>query len=162
MQQARQICLCIAISCWGILLGGIVYTHLVFFPPYLSHLPESTQLVTGEYGLQDENFWMRVHPVTIVAVLAVLLLHLKARTRRPFIITAFVIYVLVLVATAVYFVPELQAFANSAAQPEVSAGEWLQRGQRWQQWSWLRGSCMLAGFILLLIALVKNNKGAAA
>lgn len=162
MQQARLISLCISISCWGILLGGIVYTHLVFFPPYLSHLPESTQLVTGAFGLQDENFWMRVHPVTIVAVLASLLLHLKARTRRPFIITAFVIYVLVLLATAVYFVPELQAFANSAAQPEVSADEWLQRGQRWQQWSWVRGSFMLAGFILLLIALVKNNKSAAA
>lgn len=162
MQQAKQISLCIAITCWGILLGGIVYTHLVFFPPYLSHLPESTKLVTGAFGVQDENFWMRVHPVTIVAVLAALLLHLKARTRRPFIISAFVIYVLVLLATAVYFVPELLAFANSANQPEVSADEWLQRGQRWQQLSWVRGSCMFAGFILLLIALVKNNKSAAA
>lgn len=109
-------------------------------------------------GLEDEHFWMRVHPVTIVAVLAALLLHLKERARRPFLIAAFVIYALVLVATALYFVPELQAFAKSADNSHVSADEWLQRGQRWQQWSRLRGSCMLAGFIILLLALLKNEK----
>lgn len=158
MQQARQISLCIAISCWATLLGGILYSHIVFFPPYLSHLPASTQLISGEYGLKDENFWMFIHPVTLVSVLLALLLHRKAKTSRKFIAGALGIYVLVLAATALYFVPELLAFAKSADNNSVAAEEWLQRGQNWQYRSWLRGSCMLAGFILLLTALVKNSK----
>lgn len=162
MQQAKQISLCIAITCWAMLLGGILYSHIVFFPPYLSHLPESTQLITGEYGLKDENFWMFIHPVTLVSVLLALLLHRKAKTTRKFIVMALGIYMLVLVATALYFVPELLAFARSADNSAVPAEAWLQRGQTWQYLSWVRGSFMLAGFIMLLTALVKNSRESAA
>ncbi len=158
MQQVRQISLCIAITCWATLLGGILYSHIVFFPPYLSHLPASTQLISGEYGLKDENFWMFIHPVTIVAVLLALLLNWKDRARRRFILLSLVIYGLVIGVTALYFVPELQAFGKSASNNSVTAGEWLQRGQDWQYRSWVRGSFMLAGFILLLTALAKGNR----
>jgi uncharacterized protein YybS (DUF2232 family) len=92
-------------------------------------------------------------------VLLALLLHRKAKTTRKFIAGALGIYVLVLVATALYFVPGLLAFAKSADNSAVPAEAWLQRGQTWQYLSWVRGSFMLAGFILLLIALVKNSSG---
>jgi hypothetical protein len=56
------------------------------------------------------------------------------------------------VATALYFVPELMAFANSP-RSAVPPAEWLARGQRWQRLSWLRGAVMYVAFIPLLLAL---------
>ena len=69
MQKSRQLFLFITITLWAIIIGGIVYSHIVYFPPYLSHLPESTSLITGEYGLHDENFWMFVHPLAILSTI---------------------------------------------------------------------------------------------
>jgi hypothetical protein len=39
--------LMLAIVLWGTLLGGVVYSHLVYFPVYLSDLPNSAVLVTA-------------------------------------------------------------------------------------------------------------------
>ena len=53
--------------------------------------------------------------------------------------------------TALYFVPELQAFRASASST-VTAAEWYARGQRWQHLSWIRGTFMYAAFVPLLLA----------
>jgi hypothetical protein len=74
MQKSRQISLFITITLWAIIIGGISYSHVVYFPPYLSHLPESNRLITGEYGLHDENFWMLVHPLAILFTIIPLIL----------------------------------------------------------------------------------------
>ena len=157
MQQAKQVSLFTAITCWAILIGGIMYSHIVYFPPYLSHLPESNKLITGAYGLHDENFWMLVHPFTILSVIISLLLNWKLKVRRKFILIALGIYALVIVATTTYFLPGLFAFAEAGNDSAVTASAWYQRGQTWQHLSWIRGSFMLAGFIMLLIALIKDK-----
>ena len=59
-----------------------------------------------------------------------------------------------LVATQIYFFPELAAFAQSP-ESNVSAAEWIARGQRWQRMSWIRGGVMYAGIVPLLFALTK-------
>jgi hypothetical protein len=53
-----------------------------------------------------------------------------------------------------FFVPELLAFARSA-QSDVPASEWLERGQRWEKLSWVRGALMYVGFGLVLRAFGK-------
>jgi hypothetical protein len=63
----------------------------------------------------------------------------------------------VLVATAVYFVPGLMAFAGNAKNITVTPAEWYQRGQTWQHLSWIRGSFMFVGFLLIVLALTKDN-----
>ena len=40
-----KIILIIAIILWGVLLGGVVYSHIVYFPVFLSNLPDSAVLV---------------------------------------------------------------------------------------------------------------------
>lgn len=157
MQQAKQLSLLIAITAWAILIGGIVYAHLVYFPPYLSHLPESNALITGPYAIRDENFWMRIHPVAILSTVIALLLNWKLQARRKWIAAAAIIYTGVIIATATYFLPGLLAFANSA-NSNLTVAEWYQRGQTWQYLSWLRGAFMFAGFILLLQALTKGRQ----
>jgi hypothetical protein len=139
---------------WGTLLGGIVYSHLVYFPAYLSALPDSAVVVTGPYGLHEGIFWMIIHPLTILSLIFALILNWKSRARRKLILTTFAIYAVVLVVTQIYFLPELSAFERSA-KSTVSAAEWLARGQRWQRLSWLRGTVMYAAILPLLLALTK-------
>jgi hypothetical protein len=157
MQKARQLSLFITITIWAIIAGGIVYSHIVYFPPYLSHLPESNQLITGEFGLKDGNFWMLVHPLAIIFTIITLILNWKLKVRRKFILIALCIYVLAIIATATYFLPELFAFAESNNSTTVTPSEWFQRGQSWQHLSWIRGFFMFLAFIMLLIALTKDK-----
>jgi hypothetical protein len=157
MTQARQLSLVFSIMLWANIIGGIMYTHIVYFPAYLSHLPESNSLITGKYGLHDEYFWLFVHPLAILSTIVTLILNWKLKTRRKFIFTSFGIYALVLVATAAYFIPGLLAFANSTNNTAVTPAQWFQKGQTWQHMSWIRGSFVFVGFLLMVIALTKDN-----
>ena len=162
MQIAKQVSLFVTITLWAIIIGGVIYSHIVYFPPYLSHLPDSNKLITGKYGLQEGNFWMLVHPFVILSLTITLILNWKLATRRKFILIAFSIYALAIVATALYFLPELKAFAAGSDSTTVTPAEWYQRGQRWQHLSWIRGASLFVGFIMLLIALVKDKQSTVA
>jgi hypothetical protein len=82
MKQARQLSLLISVMLWAIIIGGIMYSHIIYFPGYLSLLPQSNNLITGAYGLHDENFWLFVHPFTILSTIVTLILNWKSKTRR--------------------------------------------------------------------------------
>ncbi len=137
----------------GILLGGIVYAHIVFFPPYLSALPNSAVLVNGPYALHDEYFWMLIHPFAVFSLIVTLILNWKIPARRKLIAIPLIVYVVAIIVTALYFVPELRAFSASPTST-VTAAEWYARGQRWQHLSWTRGTIMGLSYISLLLALV--------
>ena len=140
---------------WGTLLGGIAYSHLVYFPVYLSALPDSAVVVTGPYGLREATFWMTIHPLLILSLIVALVLNWKARSRRKLILITLGVYALVLVVTQIYFLPELIAFERSP-KSNVSASEWLSRGQRWQRLSWIRGGIMYAAILPLLLAMTQQ------
>jgi hypothetical protein len=150
--RLSTISLMLSIVLWGTLLGGIAYSHLVYFPVYLSALPDSAVIVNGPYGLHEAIFWMTVHPLLILSLIVTLVLNWRLRARRKLILITFGLYVLVLVITQIYFLPELIAFEHSR-ESSVSAAEWLARGQRWQTLSWIRGAVMYAGIVPLLLAL---------
>ncbi|HEV7798812.1 MAG TPA: hypothetical protein VGO73_11680 [Pyrinomonadaceae bacterium] len=146
--------LMLAIILWGTLLGGIVYSHLVYFPVYLSDLPNSAVVVNGPYGMNEVRFWAIIHPLLILALAAALVLNWQSRARRKLIALSFAVYVIVLLISFFYFVPELVLFRNSP-QSTVTAAEWLARGRRWQRLSWLRGLVMYVAYVPLLVALTK-------
>ena len=148
----RNVALMVSIILMGVLLGGIVYSHMVFFPPYLAGLPNSAVLVNGPYPIHDENFWTLIHPLAILSLIVSLALNWKIRGRRKLIAIPLIVYVLAIVVTALYFVPELRAFKNSQNMA-VSPAEWYARGQRWQHLSWTRGTVMGLSYIALLLAL---------
>lgn len=137
------------------LIGGILYSHIVYMPAYLGHLPESNNLIRGDYGLKDENFWMFIHPFAILSTIITLVLNWKQKERRKLISTTALIYGLVIIIKALYFVPALQAFAK-ADESGLTPSTLYEQGQLWQRMSWLRGVCMFSGFILLLVALTKS------
>ena len=141
---------------WGVLLGGIVYSHVVYFPVYLSDLPASAIVVTGKYGMDEAPFWMLIHPVLVLTLVINLAINWKFPPRRTLILTSLGIYIVVLIITSLYFIPELMAFKQSA-ESNISPAEWHARGSNWQHRSWIRGVFMFTGFIPLLIALTKTN-----
>jgi hypothetical protein len=152
----RTYALFVAVIFWGVLLGGVVYSHLVFFPVYLSDLPNSAVVVTGKYGLQDARFWMTVHPLLILSLIVALVLNWKFEARRKLILLSFGVYIAVLIISFLYFVPELLAFEKSA-ESGLAAAEWLARGNRWQYLSWTRGAVCFVFFVPLLVALTKPD-----
>lgn len=154
--NARSIALMVAIIFFGILLGGIVYSHLVYFPVYLSALPESSVLVNGPYALHEEKFWFLIHPLAIISLIIALTLNWKIKTRRKLIMISLAVYLVAIIATSLYFVPELRAFHDSP-NLALSRAEWFARGQRWQYLSWLRGSLMGLAIVPLLLSLVTND-----
>ncbi len=146
--------LMLAIILWGTLLGGVAYSHLVYFPVYLSDLPASAIVVNGPYGLNDGIFWMLIHPLLIISLAGALILNWNSGSRRKLIAISFAIYVVVLLISFYYFVPELTLFKHSP-ESTISASEWLGRGKRWQRLSWLRGLTMYFAILPLLFALTK-------
>jgi uncharacterized membrane protein len=145
-----------AIIIWGILLGGIVYSHVVFLPVYLSDLPYSAVVGTGKYGINEAPFWTTVHPLLILSLITTLVMNWKFKARRRLIGLTFGIYISVLIVTAVYFVPELMAFAKSP-ESNLPASEWRARGHRWLYLSLIRGAFCFLSFVPLLIALTKQR-----
>lgn len=150
----RTYALFLAVILWGTLLGGIAYSHLVYFPVYLSALPDSAVVVNGPYGLHEAIFWITIHPLLIISLIITLVLNWRAPARRKLILISLGLYALVIIITQIYFIPELIAFERSP-QSSVSPAEWLARGQRWQRFSWIRGATMYAGIVPLLIALTE-------
>ena len=143
---------------WGILLGGIVYSHTVFLPVYLSDLPNSAAVVNGKYALNEAPFWTTLHPLLILSLLFALVSNWKYATRRNLIAASFAIYISVLIVTAVYFLPELLSFAKSP-ESNLPASEWFARGHRWQNLSLIRGAVCVLGFLPLLVANTKTISG---
>lgn len=146
----------LSIVLWGVLLGGIVYSHIVFFPVYLSALPDSAIVVNGTYGLDEVPFWMLIHPLLILSLIFASVLNWKNKQRRKLILISFAIYIVVLVVSNLFFIPELIAFKQSP-ESNLSPADWLSRGNRWQHLSWIRGTVCFLGFIPLLTALTKAN-----
>jgi len=141
----------------GTLLGGIFYSHIVYFPAFLSDLPNSAAVVNGKYGLNEVPFWMIVHPLLILSLIIALIFNRKFKARRNLIGTSFGIYIVILIVSSVYFIPELIAFAQSP-ESNIPAAEWLTRSNRWQYLSQVRGAICYLSFVPLLIALKKNRQ----
>lgn len=144
--------LMVSVILWGVLLGGVVYSHIVFFPAYLSHLPESALLTNGEYALHEENFWMLLHPILVLSLIVSLAANWRSKFRRKMIAATLAVYVGVIVISAVYFIPRLGEFRDSP-QSSVPTAEWQQRGATWQHMSWIRGGTLSLMTIPLLFAL---------
>src|SRR5215210_7765556 len=88
--RLKTFALMLSIVFWGTLLGGIAYSHLVYFPVYLSDLPASAVVVNGPYGLNDGIFWMTIHPLLILSLIAALALNWRVKPRRRLIAISFI------------------------------------------------------------------------
>lgn len=146
--------LALAITSWGTMLGGIVYAHLVYFRAYLSDLPASAVVVNGPYGLHEAIFWAIIHPLNLLFLALSLWRNWGDVGRRRLVATAIGIYIVVLVVSSLYFIPQLGEFQRSP-QSGISAAEWRARSALWMKLSIVRGAVCFSCIVPLLMALAR-------
>lgn len=103
-----------ALTClsFSIIVGAGVYEHTAVFPQWSAAPPASLAMFQGEYGLNAVAFWTKIHPLTLLLFITCLALFWNSE-RRKNILISFIGYIMIILATALYFVPELIDITNS-------------------------------------------------
>lgn len=134
-------------------IGGAAYEHLAVVPVWASAVPASLAMFQGEYALAASRFWIPIHPITLGLLVVAMILNWRTR-RRGFILACLAGYVLILVITFLYFVPELMAITSSAYGPSVDP-ELTQRAKMWETLSLVRLGVLGLLAVILLFGLSK-------
>jgi hypothetical protein len=138
------------------IIGAAIYEHAAVVPVWSMAPPVSLSMFQGKYGIQPANFWMPVHPITILLLAAALITNWKL-PRRKQILIVFGVYLLILAITATYFVPELLAITTSAYSAATSDDLTIRAGM-WEKLSLLRLSVLLVLSGVLLRSLTLETE----
>jgi hypothetical protein len=130
------------------IIGAAIYEHAAVVPVWTAAPPHSLSMFQGEYGLQAANFWKPVHPVTILLLAGALFTNWRQASRKQILIV-FGCYLLILVITAAYFVPELLSITTSEYSTAASQ-DLRSRAQTWERLSLVRLSTLLVLAVVLL------------
>lgn len=149
----RTVLLILGCISFIIVIGGATYEHAAVVPVWTSAVPASLAMFQGEYGLAAANFWIPVHPITLILLLSALIANWRTR-RRNYILATLIGYVAVLAVTFVYFVPELMAITQSSYVATIDA-ELTRRAKRWELLSLIRLGGLLVLAVILLLGLSK-------
>ena len=141
---------CLSIS---VIIGGAVFEHLAIWPIAYSAPPASLSMFQGDYGLNAGAFWSLIHPATLLLFIITLILFWKYK-RRKNIVIAFVGYLVIMVTTFLYFVPELIAIITTTYADTIDPAL-VSRGQLWEQLSLLRLALLIVLAIILFLGLTK-------
>jgi hypothetical protein len=140
-----------------IVIGGAVYEHLGVVPVWSSAVPASLAMFQGEYAVAPGRFWIPIHPITLALFLIALILNWRTE-RRNYILTTIGGYLLVLVITFLFFVPELMAITQTAYANTVDA-ELTRRAKTWEALSLVRLGFLIVLAVVLLFGLSKSGDG---
>ena len=138
-----------------VVFGAAVYEHLSVVPVWSAGPPASLYIFQGEHALKAENFWMMIHPVTLLLMIGALIVNWNTARKRNILIVL-VSYVLILAITSVYFVPKLMGFMEapySDTVDEALTGE----AKMWEILSIIRMIFIAVLAYLLLKALTISN-----
>lgn len=137
-------------------IGGATYEHLAVVPVWAKAVPASLSMFQGEYGLAAQNFWIPIHPVTMVLLIIGLIANWPTE-RRAYILVTLGGYLAILAATFVFFVPELMAITQSAYSTTVDS-ELTRRAKLWEILSLVRLGVLVVLATILLLGLSKPTK----
>lgn len=144
--------LCLSLS---IIIGAGVYEHIAVFPRAFAAPPKSLMMFQGEYGTNPGAFWKIIHPVTLLLFIITLTLSWKTE-RRKNVLIPLIIYAIILIATFIYFVPELMALVTTKYENVVNP-DLVERGSRWQVLSLMRLCVAIAIDLFLFLGLTKPH-----
>lgn len=156
MFRPANLLLSIAALSYIIVIGGATYEHLAFVPQWTAAPPASLAMLQGPYGLMAQNFWIPIHPITLLLMTAALLINWRG-PRRKTIAMALGGYVLVLIITFAFFVPELIAITTTPYSATVDASLQV-RAARWETMSLVRLAFLVVVALVMLSALTLPNK----
>ncbi len=144
-----------AVTClaFSIIIGGAVYEHINMVPTWSAAPPLSLSMFQGQYGLHPESFWMFIHPVNLLLFTLTLILHWKSK-RRSNIGIVMTGYLLILVITSVYFVPELINITTAEFTQTINA-DLTRRASLWEFLSLVRLGILIILSMVLFTGLTK-------
>lgn len=148
MKSSRNLLLSLASLVFIIMVGGATYEHIAVVPNWSSGPPASLSIFQGPHGLHAEYFWMAIHPIAILLLVISLVLNWRT-LRKKAIIAVLGGYVLILIITSIYFVPELIAIIHSPYQDTVDQAL-LERASLWETLSLVRLIFLLILSMMLL------------
>lgn len=138
-----------------IVIGGAIYEHLAVVPIWSAAPPRSLAMFQGEYGLHPEMFWKPIHPVTLALFVVTLILSWKSARRRNVLIS-FIGYVILLIVTATYFVPQLMAILRTTYTNTIDANL-TERAATWEMLSLVRLAILIGLSLTLFLGLTKTS-----
>jgi hypothetical protein len=156
MSTTRTLLLILASISLGVVIGGATYEHAAMVPRWSAAAPASLAMFQGEYGAAPFRFWIPVHPITVVLLIAALVVNWKTE-RRKFILLAFGGYLVVLLVTFLYFVPGVMSIMESPYSSTIDPAL-TRRANLWEALSLVRLGVMFALAVLLLWGLSKSGE----
>ena len=144
-----------ALTClsFSVIIGAAIYEHIALWPAAFSEPPKSLSVFQGPFRLNAGAFWQSVHPVTLLLFVITLILNWRA-SRRKNVLIALVGYVLVLIATFIYFVPELLELTGTPYSDTVDPSL-QERASLWETLSLVRGGILIVLALNLLLGLTE-------
>ncbi len=153
--NAKDLIYTFACLSFAVVIGAAVYEHLAVVPQWSAAPPASLSMFQGKYGLNAGAFWMYIHPVTLLLFFATLIFFRKTERRKNIVVTL-TGYVIILLITATYFVPELMAITGTAFSETVDPSL-TKRAQLWELLSLIRLLVSIVLSIVLFLGLTKVN-----
>lgn len=154
--NSKNIFYVLACISYCLIIGAGTYEHFAVWPVAFGEPPKSLMMFQGEYALQSESFWKLVHPATLVLFLATLGMNWKTE-RRKNIVIALSIYVIALIATFIYYVPELKSIIATHYADTVDA-DIQNRASLWITLSKVRLTFIFVSAFVLIMGLTKSEK----
>jgi hypothetical protein len=134
---------------FSVVIGAAIYEHVAVVPQWSAAPPASLSMFQGKYGLNPAPFWMSIHPITLLLLIASIILFWKTGSRQHLLITS-IGYVMILVLTFTFFVPELMAIIRTAWSEEVVPAL-VKRAKLWETLSLVRLAILIVLAIILFL-----------
>jgi hypothetical protein len=146
-----------ALAClsFSIIIGAAVFEHVAVVPRWSAAPPVSLSMFQGKYGLNAAPFWKSIHPVTLLLLIAAIILSWKTGRSLHLLITT-IGYVLILITTFIWFVPQLLDITRSAWSENVDLSL-VKRAKLWEIVSLVRLVILIVLSIILLLGLTKTT-----
>lgn len=150
--SAAAVLLELAVLGWGVLCGAIVYEHLAIVPVWEKCPPESLTMWRGPHRVRAERLWVPLHPMVVSLLVASLVLNWYVEPVATRILITLVGYLVLLAATAAFFVPELKRLVLDE-HVVIAPAVWRARSVRWERLSIARGGGVVVLGLVLFDAL---------
>ncbi|MGC4231973.1 MAG: hypothetical protein QM594_03095 [Niabella sp.] len=146
-----------ALAClsFAVVVGAAIYEHIAVVPGWSAAPPASLSMFQGKYGLNPTPFWKAIHSVTLLLLAAAIILFWKTGSKAYLLITS-VGYIIVLMITFAYFVPELIAITSTSYSENID--DFLtKRAKQWEVLSLVRLSFLIILAITAFLGLTKSK-----
>lgn len=153
--EIRNILYALACLSFSIVIGGAVYEHIAVVPGWAAAPPLSLSMFQGPYGLNPAPFWKNIHPVTLLLLVISLVLCWKTE-RRNYLLLTLSGYILILIITFVYFVPNLIAITGTP-YAETADALLTSRAKTWEIGSLVRLCILILLAITVFLGLTRSG-----